>query len=149
MKVIFLQDVKGSGKKGEMKNVADGYARNMLLPKKLAVEATSENLNILKGQQSSAQHKIDVDVQNAKERKAKLDGQIVRIIGKAGKGDRLFGSVTAAQIAQGIEQQFGFTIDKKKIVLKTDIKAFGTYEIEVRLYSGVISALKVQVVPQE
>lgn len=145
MKVIFLQDVKGSGKKGEMKNVADGYARNMLLPKKLAVEATPENINHLKGQQSSAQHKIDVDKQNASEMKAKLDGQTVTIPCKAGTGGRLFGSVTGAQIAQQIETQFGCKIDKKKIVLKTDIKSFGTFTAEVRLYTGISAEVKVDV----
>lgn len=145
MKVIFLQDVKGSGKKGEMKNVADGYARNMLLPKKLAVEATPENINHLKGQQSSAQHKIDMDKQNASEMKAKLDGQTVKIVCKAGTGGRLFGSVTGAQIAQQIETQFGCKIDKKKIVLKTDIKSFGTFTAEVRLYTGISAEVKVDV----
>ena len=117
MKVIFLADVKGSGKKGEMKNVADGYARNMLLPKKLAVEATPENINHLKGQQSSAQHKIDVDKQNAQALREKLHEQTVNITCKAGAGGKLFGSVTAAQVAQQIEAQFGCKIDKKKIVL--------------------------------
>ncbi len=145
MKVIFLQDVKGSGKKGEMKNVADGYARNMLLPKKLAVEATPENINHLKGQQSSAQHKIDVDKQNAQELKAKLDGKTVTIPCKAGTGGRLFGSVTGAQIAQQIEAQYGCKIDKKKIGLKTDIKSFGTFTAEIRLYTGISAEVKVDV----
>jgi large subunit ribosomal protein L9 len=145
MKVIFLTDVKGSGKKGEMKNVADGYARNMLLPKKLAVEATPENINHLKGQQSSAQHKIDVDKQNAADMKAKLDGQKVVIPCKAGTGGRLFGSVTAAQIAQQIDTQFGCRIDKKKISLKTEIKAFGTFSAEIRLYTGISATVTVEV----
>ena len=124
MKVIFLQDVKGSGKKGEVKNVADGYARNMLLPKKLAVEATAENMSLLKGQQSSAQHKI---------------------VCKAGTGGRLFGSVTGAQISQGIEEQYGCKIDKKKISLKTDIKSFGTFTAEIKLYTGISAEMKVDV----
>ncbi len=145
MKVIFLQDVKGSGKKGEMKNVADGYARNMLLPKGLAVEATPENLNHLKGQQSSAQHKIDVDKQNAGEMKAKLDGKTVTIPCKAGTGGRLFGSVTAAQVAQAIEQQYGAKLDKKKISLKSDIKAFGSFSAEIRLYTGISAQMTIEV----
>ncbi|MBQ2264246.1 MAG: 50S ribosomal protein L9 [Oscillospiraceae bacterium] len=145
MKVIFLQDVKGSGKKGEMKNVADGYARNMLLPKKLAVEATPENLNHLKGQQSSAQHKIDVDKQNAQELREKLHDKTVKIACKAGTGGRLFGSVTGAQIAQHIEEQFGCKIDKKKISLKTDIKSFGTFTAEIKLYTGISAEMKVDV----
>ncbi len=145
MKVIFLQDVKGSGKKGETKNVADGYARNMLLPKGLAVEATAENLNHLKGQQSSAQHKIDVDKQNAGEIKRQLDGKTVTIPCKAGTGGRLFGSVTAAQVAQAIEQQYGAKLDKKKISLKSDIKAFGTYSAEIRLYTGISAQMTIEV----
>ncbi len=145
MKVIFLQDVKGSGKKGEMKNVADGYARNMLLPKKLAVEATPENINHLKGQQSSAQHKIDMDKQHAQDLREKLNDKTVTIPCKAGTGGRLFGSVTGAQIAQYIEQQYGCKIDKKKIGLKTDIKSFGTFTAEIRLYTGISAEVKVEV----
>ncbi len=145
MKVIFLQDVKGSGKKGEMKEVADGYARNMLLPKKLAVEATPENINHLKGQQSSAQHKIDVERQNAQEIKAKIEGQIVRITCKAGTGGRLFGSVTASQVAQFLAEQYGCKVDKKKIALKQEIKSFGTFDAEVRLYNGISATIKVAV----
>ncbi len=145
MKVIFLQDVKGSGKKGEMKNVADGYARNMLLPKKLAVEATPENINHLKGQQSSAQHKIDMDKQYAQELREKLNDKTVKILCKAGTGGRLFGSVTGAQIAQHIEEQYGCKIDKKKINLKTDIKSFGTFTAEIRLYTGISAEVKVDV----
>ncbi len=145
MKVIFLQDVKGSGKKGEVKNVADGYARNMLLPKKLAVEATAENMSLLKGQQSSAQHKIDMDKQNANELREKLNDKTVKIVCKAGAGGRLFGSVTGAQIAQGIEEQYGCKIDKKKISLKTDIKSFGTFTAEIKLYTGISAEMKVDV----
>lgn len=145
MKVIFIKDVKGSGKIGELKEVSDGYARNMLLKKGLAVEATPENINKLKGQQASAQHKIDVEKANAQEIKAKLDGQTVTIRAKAGTGGRLFGSVTAAQIAQGITEQFGCTVDKKKINLKTEIKAFGTFSAEIRLYSGIAAAVTVDV----
>ncbi len=145
MKVIFLQDDKGSGKKGQVKNGPDGYARNMLLPKKLAVEATAENMSLLKGQQSSAQHKIDMDKQNANELREKLNDKTVKIVCKAGTGGRLFGSVTGAQIAQGIEEQYGCKIDKKKISLKTDIKSFGTFTAEIKLYTGISAEMKVDV----
>lgn len=145
MKVIFLQDVKGSGKKGELKNVADGYARNMLLPKGLAVEATPENLNRLQGQQSSAQHKIEVEKQNARDAREALDGKTVKILAKAGAGGKLFGSVTTAQIAQEIEKQYGCKVDKKKISLKLEIKAFGTFTAEIRLYTGIVASMNVEV----
>lgn len=145
MKVIFTQDVKGSGKKGELKEVSDGYARNMLLKKGLAVEATPENINHLKGQQASAQHKVDVEKAAAQENKSKLDGKTVVIKAKAGTGGRLFGSVTAAQVAQAVAEQFGCKIDKKKITLKTEIKAFGNFSAEIRLYSGISAAVTVDV----
>ena len=145
MKVIFIQDVKGSGKKGEMKNVADGYARNMLLPKGLAVEATPENLNLLKGQQASAHHKIDVDKANANEARAKLHEKTVTIKAKAGTGGRLFGSVTAAQVAQAVTEQYGVKVDKKKVTLNSEIKAFGTFSAEIRLYSGISATVTVEV----
>lgn len=145
MKVIFTQDVKGSGKKGEMKEVSDGYARNMLLKKGLAVEATPENINKLKGQQASAQHKIDMEKAAAQEAKAKLDGKTVVIRAKAGTGGRLFGSVTAAQVAQEIKAQYACDIDKKKISLKSEIKAFGTFSAEIRLYSGILATVTLEV----
>lgn len=145
MKVIFLKDVKGSGKKGEIKNVADGYARNMLLPKDLAVEATPENLNKLQGQQASAQHKVDIDIQNAKATAEKLKDQKVIITAKAGSNGKLFGSVTAGNVAEAIEKQFGVKIDKKKIVLSTDIKNFGSYTANIKLYNGISEKIDVEV----
>ncbi len=146
MKVIFLQDVKGSGKKGEVKNVADGYARNMLLKKGLAVEATPKALSELAGKQASAAHKIDVEKRNAQAIAEKLAGKTVKAVGKAGSGGRLFGAVTAAQIADCIAAQYGCQVDKKKISLKTDIKNFGTYEAEIRLYAGITAKVTVEVV---
>ena len=145
MKVIFVQDVKGSGKKGEMKEVSDGYARNMLLKKGLAVEATPENLNKLQGAQASAQHKIDVEKAAAQENKTKLDGNKVVIKAKAGTGGRLFGSVTAANVAQAVAEQYGVQLDKKKITLKSEIKAFGTFSAEIRLYTGIAATVTVEV----
>lgn len=146
MKVIFIQDVKGSAKKGDLKEVADGYARNMLIKKGLAVEATPENLNKLQGQKASAQHKKDVEKQNAEEIKAIIHEQKITLSAKAGTGGRLFGSITSAQIAQEIEKQFKCKIDKKKIVLKTDIKAFGSFSAEVRLYTGISANISIEVV---
>ena len=145
MKVIFLQDVKGSGKKGEVKNVSDGYARNFLLGKGLAVEANAKNMNLLEGQKASAQHKKDVEKQNAEEISAAINGKTIKAVAKAGNGGKLFGSITASNIAELIEKQFDKKIDKKKITLKTDIKNFGTYEVEIKLYAGVTAKVTVDV----
>ena len=146
MKVIFLQDVKGSGKKGELKNVADGYARNMLIPKGLAVEANASNMNKLEGAQASAQHKIDVDVQNANEAAAKIKGKKLEIKAKAGSNGKLFGSVTGANVAEALAEQLGVKVDKKKVVLSTDIKNFGSYTATVKLYNGISETIDVEVV---
>ena len=145
MKVIFLQDVKGSGKKGEVKEVADGYARNMLLKKGLAVEANAENMSKLAGAQASAQHKIDLEIAAAKEAAAKLKGQKVIIKAKAGSNDRLFGSVTAGNVADAISEQLGVKLDKKKISLSSDIKNFGSYTAAVKLYNGISETIDVEV----
>ena len=145
MKVIFLQDVKGSGKKGEVKNVSDGYARNFLIGKGLAVEATPKNMNLLDGQNASAQHKKDVEKQTAEEIASVINGKTIKAVAKAGNGGKLFGSVTASNIAELIEKQFDRKVDKKKISLKTDIKNFGTYEVEIKLYSGVTAKVTVDV----
>ena len=144
MKVIFTQDVKGSGKKGEIKNVADGYARNMLFPKGYAVEATNENLNKLAGQQSSAQHKIDVEKQAASEAAAKIKDKKVTIKAKAGSNDRLFGSVTSAQVAEAINEQFGIKVDKKKVNLSSEIKNFGTFKATIKFYSGISQDIDIE-----
>ncbi len=148
MKVIFLQDVKGSGKKGEIKNVADGYARNMLFPKKLAVEATSSNLSELAGQKSSAQHKIDMEKQAANEIAAKINDKKVIIKAKAGNNTKLFGSVTSNHVSEALEKQFDVKIDKKKINLKTDIKNFGTYDAVIKLYTGITANITVEVIEE-
>lgn len=146
MKVIYLQDVKGSGKKGEVKNVADGYARNMLIPKGLAVEATPENINKLEGKQASAQHKADVEKQAATEAAAKIKDKKLIIKAKAGSNDRLFGSVTAANIAEALDAQLGVKVDKKKISLASDIKNFGTYSATIKFYTGISEKVDVEVV---
>lgn len=148
MKVIFLQDVKGSGKKGEVKNVADGYARNFLIGKGLAVEATAKNMNLLDGQKASEQHKKDVEKQNAEDIKAAIDGKKVVAPAKAGSNGKLFGSVTTGTIAELIEKQFGKKIEKKKISLKSDIKNFGTYEADIKLYNGVNAKVTIEVVEE-
>ena len=117
----------------------------MLLPKGYAVEATSANMNKLEGAQASAQHKIDVDVQNAKDAAAKVKGKKVNIIAKAGSNGKLFGSVTAANVADALSQQFGVKVDKKKIVLSTDIKNFGSYTATIKFYNGISETIDVEV----
>lgn len=146
MKVIFLQDVKGSGKKGEIKNVADGYARNMLLPKGLAVEANTANLSKLASQQSSAQHKIDMEKQAAAEAAAKVKGKKIIIKAKAGSNDRLFGSVTSGHVADALNEQLGVKVDKKKIALSSEIKYFGSFRAVVKFYSNISEEIDVEVV---
>lgn len=145
MKVIFLQDVKGSGKKGEVKTVADGYARNMLLPKGYAVEATAKNMNLLEGQKASAQHKIDLEIAAAKEAAAKVKGKKVKISAKAGSNGKLFGSVTAGNVADALNDQFGVKVDKKKITLSTDIKNFGSYTAVIKFYNGISETIDIDV----
>lgn len=146
MKVIFLKDVKGSGKKGEVKNVADGYARNMLIPKGLAVEANAKNMAELAGQQSSAQHKIDLEIQSAKDASEKIKGKKVNIKAKAGSNGKLFGSVTAGNVSDAINEQLGVKIDKKKITLSSDIKNFGSYNALIKLYNGISEKIDIEVI---
>ena len=145
MKVIFLQDVKGSGKKGEVKTVADGYARNMLLPKGYAVEATAKNMNLLEGQKASAQHKIDLEIVAAKEAAAKVKGKKIKISAKAGSNGKLFGSVTAGNVAVALNEQFGVKVDKKKIALSTDIKNFGSYTAVIKFYNSITETIDIDV----
>ncbi len=148
MKVIFLQDVKGSGKKGDVKEVADGYARNFLIGKGLACEATPKNLTDLAGKKASEQHKADVAKQEALDNAAKLKGKKVTVKAKAGQGDKLFGSVTAGSVADAVSEQLGVKTDKKKIALSAEIKAFGTYTAEVKFMAGISEKITVDVIPE-
>ena len=147
MKVILLKDVKGTGKLGEVKEVADGYTRNFLLSKGLALEATPKNLSDLAGKKSSEQHKKDVEKANAQEIADSINKKKITIKAKAGQGGKLFGSVTSGNIADVIEKQLGFKVDKKKIS-SAEIKAFGTYEAEIRLYNGISAKVTVDVVEE-
>lgn len=149
MKVILLQDIKGTGKKGELINVSDGYARNYLFPRKLAREADAQAMNELKNAEQSRQHKIAVETSEAEANKKRLEGQTLTMTAKAGQGGRLFGSVTSKEIANALKQRFSLDIDKRKIILDNDIKAFGTYNCEVKLYTGISATIKVMVKEQE
>ncbi len=148
MKVIFLQDVKGSGKKGEVKEVSDGYARNFLLGKGLAVEANAKNMSDLAGKKSSEQHKADVAKQEALDNAAKLKGKNVTIKAKAGTGGKLFGAVTAGNVADAVAEQLGVKTDKKKISLNAEIKTFGGYTAEIKLHAGISEKITVNVVEE-
>lgn len=149
MKVILLQDVQGTGKKGEVKEVKDGYARNCLIKKGLAQEATNANLNLLQGQKDSAQHKIDVDIANAKETAGKLEGKTVVVTAKAGQNGRLFGTVTSKEISAAVKQSLGLDVDKKKITVALKIEGFGDFSAEARLYAGITAKFTVSVKPAE
>lgn len=122
MKVIFLQDVKGSGKKGEVKNVSDGYARNFLIGKGLAVEATAKNMNLLDGQKASAQHKKDVEKQNAEDIKAAIDGKTVKTSANAGSNGRLFGSITTAILPTLLKNSSAKKLIRKKYLLRLKLR---------------------------
>ena len=148
MKVILQQDVKGSGKKGQLINVSDGYARNFLLPKGLAIEANAQAMNDLKNREAAKQHKADVEKQSAVELGKKIAGKTVKRTAKAGSNGRLFGAVPTKEIAEDLQKQFGCPSDKKKISLDADIKAFGTYNAEVRLHPEVKVSFFVTIVEE-
>lgn len=145
MKVVLKADLKGTGKAGELINVSDGYARNFLFPKGLAVEANAQALNDLKNKEQAKQHKAEVELAAAQQAAEKIDGKSIKIIGKAGKNGRLFGSITAKEIAAEIAKQLSIPVDKRKIVLNMEIKAFGSYPIEIKLHPGVVAKATVMV----
>ena len=146
MKVILLDNIKGVGKKDEIINASDGYARNFLFPKKLAVEANNENLNKLKLKKQSEQHKRDVDKENAEKIAKELDEITLEIKVKAGENGRIFGGVTSKEISEELKKQYKLDVDKKKIVLNENIKNIGSFDISIKLFEGVIGKLKVKVI---
>lgn len=144
MEVILKADVKGLGKKGEKVKASDGYARNFLFPKGLAVEANAQSLTELRNREQSNQHKIDMEIAAANESKSKLQGKIIKITAKAGNNGRIFGSVTAKEVAAEIDKQFAVKVDKRKITMD-DIKNFGSYKIQVKLYTNIVAEMTVMV----
>ncbi len=145
MKVILLQDVKSKGKKGDLINVSDGYARNCLLPQKLAKEADNQAMNELKNAKASEAHKIEVQKAEANAIYKKISGKTLKFSAKSGKSGKLFGSITSKEIALELEKVYDVSIDKRKIHLSSDIKNFGTYECEIKLYAGIVAKVFVQV----
>lgn len=146
MKVILQQDVKGQGKRGQLVNVSDGYARNFLLPKKLAVPATAENVNTMKQQEKARLAQQAAEKAEAQALAKKLEGLSVTISAKAGEGGRLFGAVTAKEISEALASQHGLNIAKTKIVMDEPIKACGGYQYKAKLGYEVVGTLKVNVV---
>lgn len=145
MKVILLQDVKAQGKKGDMITVSDGYARNFLLPRKLAMEATADAINAKKNADAAAQHRMEEEKKAALALKAKLAETPVKIYAKAGSGGRLFGSVTTKEISEALQKQYGIDLPKTRLELAEPIKTFGTFQAKAKLYTEVSGVVLVQV----
>lgn len=144
MKVVLKQDVKGLGKKGELVNTSDGYARNFLFPKGLAVEANAQSMTELKNREQAQKYKIETETAAAKKAAAEIQGKTIKIKAKAGANGKLFGSVTSKEIAEKLKEEFKLDVDKRKIAVE-DIKQFGTFEFEVKLYQGISAKLYVSV----
>ncbi len=145
MKVVLLTDVKGQGKKDQIIDVSDGYARNFLLPRKLAVEATATVLNEIKGRDAALKHKQEVELAEARSLAAKLDALLIKIPAASGADGRLYGSITTKEIAERIAKEHGLTVDKRKIQLSDPIRAYGRYDLDVKLHPEVTGKLHVLV----
>lgn len=146
MKVILTQDIKGVGKKDEIINANDGYARNFLFPKKLAVEANAQNMSLLQGRKDSANFKKEQDKEKANQLKEKLSKIMLTIKVRSGENGKIFGSITAKEIATELKEQYKIEIDKKKINLKESIKELGTFHVDIKLYEGIVGQLKIDIV---
>ncbi|WP_024832760.1 50S ribosomal protein L9 [Ruminiclostridium josui] len=145
MKVILKQDVKGLGKKEQMVEASDGYARNFLLPRGLAVEATSSNINIMKTKKEAEAQKKEREIAQAKELAKKIKDITVTLKVKAGENGKLFGSITSKDVAEALKSQQKIDIDKKKLVMPDSLKSVGTFEVEVKLYPEINSKFTVKI----
>lgn len=145
MKVILLQDVKGKGKKGQMIEASDGYARNYLLPRKMAVEATADNVNTMKMNDKAKAEQMAREKAQAQETAKKLQDITVEIKAKSGNGGRLFGAVTSQEVSDALKAQFGIVIDKKKIVQEESIKSFGSFSMKAKLGYEIVATISVHV----
>ncbi|MBQ9780300.1 MAG: 50S ribosomal protein L9 [Clostridia bacterium] len=145
MKVVLLADVKGQGKKNDIIDVSDGYARNFLIPRKLAVIADNKILNEIKGKEDAAKHKIEVETAEAKALASKLDTILVKIPASSGADGRLYGSITTKEIAERLQKDHGITVDKRKIQLSDPIRAYGKYDLAVKLYAEITGNIHVLV----
>ena len=144
MKVILLQDVKGHGKKGELVTVSDGYARNFLLPRNLAMIADAQAMNELRNKEASVKYHKEMDKKAAEEAAKVLNGKTVVVHAKAGQNGKLFGSVTTKEVSEAIQKDMNVTVDKRKISMK-DIKAFGVFTAEIKLLQGITALVNVEV----
>jgi large subunit ribosomal protein L9 len=144
MKVILLQDVQGTGKQGDIKEVKDGFARNMLFPQSLAIEATKANLTMLAQKKASVQHKKDLQADEARKNAARIDSKTFKVTARAGEGGKLFGAVTAKDISAALKKE-GNDVDKRKITIKDDIKAYGTYEVTAKFHPGITAKFFINV----
>lgn len=149
MKVLLLQDVKGQGKKGEIVNVSDGYARNFLLPKKQAVVADNAVMNELRTKEEAKKHREAEERKAAQENAKKLEGIVVKLYATAGADGKFFGAVSAKEVADELAKQAGIEVDKRKIDLKDSIKAFGTYALDVKLYADVTGKINIVVAKKD
>ena len=145
MKVIFNQDVRRKGKKGELKEVSDGYARNFLLPRKLAVEATTDNLNTMRLREKARAKQMAEEKAAAEAAAKKLEGIVVKISAKAGAGGKLFGSITSKEISDELQSQFGISIEKNKIVQPEPIKSYGSFSVKCKLGYEITGTINVVV----
>lgn len=148
MKVILKADIKGVGRKDEVINASDGYARNFLLPKNLAVEANNDNMAKLKAKQNAAQYQKNQEKEEAMKVADKLEKILVKVKVKAGENGKIFGGVSAKEIAQELEKEYNIKVDKKKIDLKETIKTLGTQVVEIKLFEGVVGKVKVDVISE-
>ena len=149
MKVIFNEDVRGQGKRGEMKEVSDGYARNYLLPRKLASEATPDMINAFKLKEKAKKAQMAREKAQAEENAKRLEGVVVKISARAGQGGRLFGAITSQEISDALREQHGIEIEKNKIVQSEPIKSFGNFEVKAKLGYEVSGKINVLVVEQK
>ncbi|MCI8397588.1 MAG: 50S ribosomal protein L9 [Clostridia bacterium] len=145
MKVILQTDVKGMGKRGEIVNTSDGYARNYLFPRKLAIPADKQNMNEWNAKKASENHKKELEKQEAIKIKENIEKETLTIKTKAGENGKTFGSITSKEISESIEKEFKYKIDKKKILIKDQIKTLGMYTVELKLFEGVTAKLKINV----
>jgi len=148
MKVILLADIKGVGKKDEVINASDGYARNFLFPKKLAVEANNENMAKLKSKNESKAYQKEMDIKLANQLAEKINSISMKMQVKAGENGKIFGGVTSKEIAETLKKDYQIEIDKKKVLLPETIKTIGTHTVEIKLYEGINAKLKLNVISQ-